>query len=272
MRGFTKVDNDFFDSYAAKLSGNAYKLFSIIIRKTIGWNKQADYISNSQLKALTGIQDDRTIRSLVAELVELGLISVSARSGKAAIYSVKVFSDPVQPLHDNQQPLHKDPLQSLQPYKIQYTKKNNHKSEGKTTTPQPEVVPDSIDQKSLDDFTEHRKQIGKPLAGLSRQKFITMLAALTVAQQQQVVDYSISGGYSGIFIDRLAGGSNGGGNSTAARMRGFHDFLESMGRPFEQGIQKDVGMVRGTVGFPISNRQSYESGDARMGGGPIRFD
>ncbi|MDD2661527.1 MAG: replication protein [Methylococcales bacterium] len=272
MSGFTRTDNNAFDLGAASLSHSAFKLLYVISRKTVGWNKPSDYISHSQLKKLSNIKDDRTIKNSLSELVNAGMITMQSRSGKAAIFSVTFFVDHQQKMQDPHQKTQIDQPQKLRTYNIKNTKDTNHKSEGKTTTPQPEVLPDSIDQKSLDDFTEHRKQIGKPLAGLSRQKLITTLAALTVAQQRQVIDYSISGGYSGIFIDRLAGGSNGGINSTAARIRGFHDFLESMGRPGEQGIHQNVGVVRGAVGFPISNRPDYEDGIARMGSGPIRFD
>lgn len=272
MRGFTRTDNNAFDLGAASLSHTAFKLLYVITRKTVGWNKPSDYISHSQLKKLSNIKDDRTIKNSLAELVNAGMITMQSRTGKAAIFSVTFFVDHQQKMQAPPQKTQIDHPQKLRTYNIHNTKHTKHKSEEKTPTPQPEVLPDSIDQKSLDDFTEHRKQIGKPLAGLSRQKLIAMLAVLTVAQQKQVIDYSICGGYSGIFIDRLAGGGNGGGNSTAARMRGFHEYLESMGGPGEQGIQENGGVVRGAMGFTIPHQPSYDGGFAGMGSGPIRFD
>lgn len=225
MSGFTQLPNQIVDLYMAKLSDKALRLILAITRKTLGWNKEADYISHSQLKALTGMVDDRTIKSGVEELAALGLITVQQRTGKAAIYMVNFGGDPLHDAQEKQHDVQADPLHDVQPYKIKITKQNLPKrGESPSPTDQPrEVIPDTVDQSVLDDFAEHRRQIGKPLTDLSRTKLIETLAALTRAQQRQAADYSIQGGYAGIFADRFGNKSGGQrGNQSGSISRREH--------------------------------------------------
>lgn len=70
---FTQYPNDIFDYYLDILSGNAFKIVSIIIRKTKGWGKTVDFISTSQMTEMTGI-DKKSVWRAVNELMDLGLI------------------------------------------------------------------------------------------------------------------------------------------------------------------------------------------------------
>ncbi len=119
---YTKLPNVLIDEYAARLSGNALKVMLIILRKTVGWSKEADYISHSQFKALTGIQDDRTIKKCVAELVEVGLIEVYQRSGKAAVYMLKNFFNTPQEMQPPAQSVQRTPDKVCRHTKDIYTK------------------------------------------------------------------------------------------------------------------------------------------------------
>lgn len=76
----TQVPNDFIDRYMGILSGNAIKVFLVVARKTIGWHKESERISNSQIMSLTGIKDVKTLNRAIAELINHKLI-IKERNG-----------------------------------------------------------------------------------------------------------------------------------------------------------------------------------------------
>lgn len=79
-----QVPNAFIDDVLTKISGNACKIYLLIIRKTRGWNKEADRISYSQIQKLTGIGSSATVDKAVSELVDLGLIFYKKGNEKSA--------------------------------------------------------------------------------------------------------------------------------------------------------------------------------------------
>ena len=66
----TQLSNDFIDNWMQELSGNAVKVFIAISRKTIGWHKDIDQISNSQLQIMTGIKNRSSLLKAINELVK----------------------------------------------------------------------------------------------------------------------------------------------------------------------------------------------------------
>ena len=76
----TQVSNTFIDEYMSKLSPASVKVFLAISRKTIGWHKETDRISQSQLVGMTGMSKN-SVKKGVAELEFNGLIIVT-RTGK----------------------------------------------------------------------------------------------------------------------------------------------------------------------------------------------
>jgi phage replication O-like protein O len=60
-----------------KLSGNATKVFMAIARKTIGWRKESDVLSNSQIQELSGIKSRNTLKDAIDELLKLEIIVLS---------------------------------------------------------------------------------------------------------------------------------------------------------------------------------------------------
>jgi phage replication O-like protein O len=79
----TQISNDFLDKYMNILSGNAVKLFLAIARKTIGWHKETDIISDSQIVSLTSLSIN-TIKKARQELLDLNIIIfVRKGSGKS---------------------------------------------------------------------------------------------------------------------------------------------------------------------------------------------
>jgi len=69
--------------------------------------------------------------------------------------------------------------------------------------------PIGINLTAWDEFEEHRRSIRKPMTDQARTKAANLLLTLTPEQQQECVDYSITGRYTGLFPDRLNGGKNG---------------------------------------------------------------
>ncbi|HFA6671915.1 TPA: replication protein [Neisseria gonorrhoeae] len=78
------------DDFLCRMSGNAWKCYAVIVRKTTGWQKEIDYISVSQFKNLTGIKTDVTVADALKELVELNLIASVKRHGQVTGYRINM--------------------------------------------------------------------------------------------------------------------------------------------------------------------------------------
>lgn len=65
------------------------------------------------------------------------------------------------------------------------------------------VLPDFVDSVAWSEFEQHRKLIRKPMSDLARAKATNLLRELTHDEQRRVIDYSIAGGYPGLFPDQL---------------------------------------------------------------------
>ncbi len=71
--GFTKYPNVLMDLYMKEISPIAFKLLSVICRKTIGFNKSQDNISLSIFKKYTGVSKASVVKGL-NELIDRKLI------------------------------------------------------------------------------------------------------------------------------------------------------------------------------------------------------
>ena len=71
---YIKFSNALIDYAMPKLSGNAFKLLTFIIRKTKGWQKDWDRISYSQMTEGTGIKSRSTLSKVIEELLDEGCI------------------------------------------------------------------------------------------------------------------------------------------------------------------------------------------------------
>ncbi len=72
---FTRIPNYFFDDYYFLLSESALKVYMAIARKTIGWRKNRDCISYSQLKSLSRLSET-SISKGIKELIKNDLIEI----------------------------------------------------------------------------------------------------------------------------------------------------------------------------------------------------
>lgn len=77
-----QLPNAFVDDMLAQVSGNACKVYLLIVRKTRGWQKEKDCISYSQIQKIAGIKSHETIKNALNELLELGLIKVKQGNEK----------------------------------------------------------------------------------------------------------------------------------------------------------------------------------------------
>lgn len=85
-----QIANAVVDDLLCLMSGNAWKCYAVIVRKTVGWQKEMDYISVSQFKTLTGIKKDETVADALKELGELDLIASVKRHGKVTGYRLNM--------------------------------------------------------------------------------------------------------------------------------------------------------------------------------------
>ena len=87
-----QISNAVIDEYLSKMSGNAWKCYGLIVRKTRGWQKTHDSLSVSQIQEATGIKSEETVEKAINELVDLGLIGKQSRIGLPNEYFL--ISDP----------------------------------------------------------------------------------------------------------------------------------------------------------------------------------
>lgn len=75
----TPTPNVIFDNVMADLPGDKFKVVLAVIRKTYGWHKFTDKISNSQIEKLTGLSK-RTVQRYTAELAAAGILGKNLSS------------------------------------------------------------------------------------------------------------------------------------------------------------------------------------------------
>ena len=87
---YTQIPNIVIDTHMANLSGSAIKILMAVCRKTIGWHKDTDRISYSQLRSLTGISSNATIRQCIQVLVDAGLIRHERDAGGISVFDLNM--------------------------------------------------------------------------------------------------------------------------------------------------------------------------------------
>ena len=79
--------NSVVDNLLSEMSGNALKVYLLIIRQTIGWSKDIDTIALSKIVEKTGLKE-RTVQRSTAELLRLKLIRRNRKFGSMSNYSI----------------------------------------------------------------------------------------------------------------------------------------------------------------------------------------
>lgn len=84
----TQVPNLIFDEFMSKMAGSELKVFLAICRKTIGWHKDTDSISYSQIQKLTGL-GRAAVASAIKTLEEVyQIVTVERSQRKTSKYTV----------------------------------------------------------------------------------------------------------------------------------------------------------------------------------------
>lgn len=86
-KGFLQVNNQIVDYWMAELTNAEFKTLLAIVRKTKGWNKPYDRISQSQIAELTGLTT-RSVRTAVTLLEGRNLIIIAGDEKKTRLFSV----------------------------------------------------------------------------------------------------------------------------------------------------------------------------------------
>jgi len=91
IKGFyTKIENNFLDSFLEKLSGAAVKIYLVISRKTVGWQKESDVISISQIQKQSGLSVNSVLHG-IKELKTIDLIEFKKEGrGKATRITYRI--------------------------------------------------------------------------------------------------------------------------------------------------------------------------------------
>ncbi len=75
--GYTRIANEILEELArVSISGHGWRLLMAVFRKTYGWNKKTDWISNSQFVSMTGLCKQR-VNDAMKELVQKKIVSKS---------------------------------------------------------------------------------------------------------------------------------------------------------------------------------------------------
>ena len=93
---YTQVPNEFFDEMIPNLKEGELRILLVIMRQTLGWKKERDRISLSQIAKKTGMERKSVCRSLKS-LIELGLVEkykTGENGEQQCWYSLQV--EPVQ--------------------------------------------------------------------------------------------------------------------------------------------------------------------------------
>ena len=90
-----QVPNAFVDEAMFELSGNAVKCYLFIMRKTLGWQKEWDYIPTTQFYLITGIKKPHTVYDAIKELETCGLLRVVKERGKVSGYAINLELDEI---------------------------------------------------------------------------------------------------------------------------------------------------------------------------------
>jgi phage replication O-like protein O len=84
----TQIPNEVFDDYLPSLKLNELKVLLIILRQTVGYHKDKDWISSSQMEKKTGLSR-RSISHAIDELVNNNLIVATSDGGEILSTSEK---------------------------------------------------------------------------------------------------------------------------------------------------------------------------------------
>lgn len=86
--GYLKIANELYDALTlANLTKNQYKVALAVVRRTYGWRKKADVISNSQFAAMTDMQGTHAAAA-VRELIAANVLMCHGKTGVGQVLGI----------------------------------------------------------------------------------------------------------------------------------------------------------------------------------------
>ena len=187
-----QVPNFIVDQLIQTISPNALKIYLIIIRKTKGWNKEADYISISQLQTLSGIKKNETIFKVLKELESQNLIFAEKNKGKMSRFSVVPFIGTTTKKGDEVIPKNGTTTTT----KKRYTTKTTNTKTINTKKEEIEIYPAELNVCAFEQWVSYKKN---KLTRTQKNLIIKKLVQFDFETQNQMIENSIMNGWSGLF-------------------------------------------------------------------------
>ena len=190
-----QIPNALVDELMQTISPNALKCYLIIVRKTVGWNKEWDKISTTQLMKLSGIKRKETVYKAIQELEVLEVVESNKTLGKLTEYRLVLKNrtstdETTKPVLKN-----RTTTSTKKPYSTKDTIKNNIQKQN---------LGDSINIEAYSEWIIHKNITNKG----TTTKLINFLSKYTHKQQQEVVDTSIMNGWKGLFEPKIKPANN----------------------------------------------------------------
>lgn len=219
-QGYMQLSNAVIDDLMSKVSGNAFKVFMAIYRKTKGYNKASDTIPMSQLHELTGIKDKHTLIAAIDDLEVNGFIKVERKLGRTNLFQISnqcEKSTLVSEDHTSEENPHgvvgkihtrtsgENPHPSKDNTKDNIQKTNIFRDAQKKTEPKPKAfdpkkieLPENVSLENWTAFIDMRNQIKKPVTQHAANLLLKKLKGFGL-QANAVLDQSIENCWQGLF-------------------------------------------------------------------------
>jgi phage replication O-like protein O len=122
MENYTQIPNVIIDEWMRNMNASSFTVLMAICRKTLGWQKESDYISQSQIMGITGLSKNSVIRAL-KELKDKELINIIERPGITSNYTLNLTSARSEPVPEvNRSGAKNEPVYPLTSAKSEHTK------------------------------------------------------------------------------------------------------------------------------------------------------
>lgn len=205
-----QVPNAVIDDLMANLSPNALKCYLLIVRKTTGWGKTSDRISESQFMDKTGIKNVKTVRTAMVELSDLGLIDQNKKRGQITEYSLVLNSEnqyqkTVVPKNGTSTKNYPKPVPKIGSKVVPkigtlqktITKTTNTKEKvnQKVSGISLESLPEQISKQTAKDFIDHRKALKKSLTQKAFELAMSSAIKCVGVTPDQAIDICIERGW-----------------------------------------------------------------------------
>lgn len=201
-RGFekpnhTQTPNAFFDEHLRQINSfPELKVVLAIIRKTLGWQKERDKISMSQLRDLTGLKQQSVQRGIELALAH-GFIDREP-AGQQFFYSLKLVTPCDQSHHVTSHttlPELVTPCDRNQSHHVTNKRKKETTKEINTVPP----FQSSVFLTALGEFEQHRKELRHTLTPTSRKRLYAQLEKFGEAKSVRALNLSVEKGWQGVF-------------------------------------------------------------------------